>query len=438
MDRSKKYLVSGITTIVLAAGIFSYLIFDKSEQARSEDVKDIVVENTLAAKLPSYVKYLIESGLITADENIFTQTRNDSDFDGLNNLQEFLYGTDPRDANSDDDELSDADEVLVYGSSPLSWDSDGDKISDSKEKAGEIWQFNLLNFESSDSSDADLDGISDVQEKVFGSDARNEDTDSDGLNDGEEILIYDTNPLEKSPHYFFKIANFKSGQISSSGEQFITGSGRPNQLVEIYIIKETKETLMIAQSTTDEFGKFALWTKALEPGTYFMSALFKEKKEVLGFSYPLKVEFKEKSLVEAPLLKDISTIGTGKIPVFNIQTLSPNTSIMAFWHGIGFMNSILSGTANETLSFKPDFVLQPGEQELTLYALSNENNSMSKAQRVSFKVDAPIRGLRFKENKAALFWAGVLLGSILFVLTKREALRISASRATYNVRKAGI
>lgn len=434
MDRSKKYLVSGITTIVLAAGIFSFTTFNTSEQVKSFSVKD-VEENTSAAIMPSYVKYLVQSGLIGWENVEFSEE--DLDFDGLNNLQEFLYGTDTRDANSDDDELSDADEVLVYGSSPVTWDSDGDKISDHEEKAAEIWTFNLLKFESTDMTDSDLDGILNVQEKLFKTDPRNEDSDSDGLNDGEEILVYDTNPLEKSMHHFFRIANFKSGQSSSIGEQFVMGSAKPGSEVEIYLINDKMENILIAQTVADELGKFAVWTSAIEQGNYLMTGLFKEDDEVLGFSYPLKVKFTESNLVEAPLLKEISTINTNKVPVFDIQSISANTSIVAFWHGINFMNLIVTAAANQEISFKPEFALQPGENEVTLYALSNENNSMSKAQRLSFTINSPITGVRYKESKSALFWAGVLIGFALYG-TRRQALRTSSFRATYSMRRAGI
>lgn len=434
MYRSKKYLVSGITTIVLAAGIFSYTTLSKPEQAQSFSLKDIE-ENTSAAKMPSYVKYLVQVGLIDWGSVEFPEE--DLDFDGLNNLQEFLYGTDPHDANSDDDELSDGDEVLIYGSSPVTWDSDGDKISDSDEKAAEIWTFNLLKFESADMTDSDLDGILDVQEKVFKTDLRNEDTDSDGLNDGEEILLYDTNPLEKSPRHFFRIANFKSGQNSSFGEQFVMGSGKPGSEVEIYIIKDTMEKVLVAQANADEFGKFAVWTTAVEQGSYLMTALFKEDEEVLGFSYPLKIKFTENSSVEAPILKEVSTINTNKVPVFNLQSISANTSIVTFWHGINFMSLLVTDLANQEISFKPEFVLQPGAHEVTIYALSNENNSMSKAQRLSFEIDSPITGVRYKENKFALFWAGVLIGFALYGF-RRQSLGTSSFRATCNARRAGI
>lgn len=44
--------------------------------------------------------------------------------------------------------------------------------------------------------DTDKDGLSDTREQELGTDARNPDTDGDGLTDGDEVLKYGTNPLK--------------------------------------------------------------------------------------------------------------------------------------------------------------------------------------------------------------------------------------------------
>ncbi|MDO8499297.1 MAG: hypothetical protein Q7S66_01405 [bacterium] len=43
--------------------------------------------------------------------------------------------------------------------------------------------------------DSDSDGLDDVREKQLGTDPNNSDTDKDGLSDGDEVLIWRTNPL---------------------------------------------------------------------------------------------------------------------------------------------------------------------------------------------------------------------------------------------------
>lgn len=57
----------------------------------------------------------------------------DTDHDGLSNAQESALGTDPNNADSDADGISDTDEVRVYHTNPLSQDSDRDGYSDATE-----------------------------------------------------------------------------------------------------------------------------------------------------------------------------------------------------------------------------------------------------------------------------------------------------------------
>jgi ELWxxDGT repeat protein len=59
----------------------------------------------------------------------------DSDLDGLDYAAETAAGTDPFDADSDDDGLTDGAEVNTYGTNPNAADSDGDGSSDSAEVA---------------------------------------------------------------------------------------------------------------------------------------------------------------------------------------------------------------------------------------------------------------------------------------------------------------
>ncbi len=51
-------------------------------------------------------------------------------------------------------------------------------------------------FGSSDSDDDDMDGLTNGEEKITGTDPENPDTDSDGLKDGEEVKRYSTNPAK--------------------------------------------------------------------------------------------------------------------------------------------------------------------------------------------------------------------------------------------------
>ncbi|HEV8700669.1 MAG TPA: hypothetical protein VGV60_05295 [Candidatus Polarisedimenticolia bacterium] len=89
----------------------------------------------------------------------------DGDADGLESCAEISLGTDPKDADSDDDGLLDGLEVLSLGTDPLQQDSDGDGIDDGDE-------------------DADGDGVSNADEIEQGTDPASGDSDGDGLPDG--------------------------------------------------------------------------------------------------------------------------------------------------------------------------------------------------------------------------------------------------------------
>lgn len=134
---------------------------------------------------------------LDASDDVPSSTGTDSDGDGLTNVQEAALGTDPNDKDTDDDGLSDGQEVNTYGTDPRKADTDGGGMSDGDEvEQGK----NPLN--SSDDSftptadDSDGDGLSNAREAVLGTDPNDKDTDNDGLTDYQEDKIYNTDPLD--------------------------------------------------------------------------------------------------------------------------------------------------------------------------------------------------------------------------------------------------
>ncbi len=90
----------------------------------------------------------------------------DPDGDMLDNLNEYAFYTDPHDADSDDDTLSDRTEVMVFHTDP-------------------------------NAPDTDQDGLDDADEVlVYFSDPLNNDTDDDTLPDGEEVHSHGTDPVK--------------------------------------------------------------------------------------------------------------------------------------------------------------------------------------------------------------------------------------------------
>jgi len=122
--------------------------------------------------------YEVQHGL----NPLVNDTNLDSDDDGLSDsLEVNVYGTDKYDADSDDDGLNDGEEILTYSTDPLDNDSDDDGALDGQEI---VYSSDPLLF------DTDNDGLSDGAEiKNYGTNPVRTDTDNDGLSDIEELIV---------------------------------------------------------------------------------------------------------------------------------------------------------------------------------------------------------------------------------------------------------
>ncbi len=140
----------------------------------------------------------------------------DSDADGIPDYNESLYGTDRFSADSDQDGLTDSEELFIHFTNPLSNDSDFDLLDDyaelmihltnplSNDSDSDLmpdgWEvMNLLDpLDPSDAvQDPDNDMLSNLGELQNGTLPNDNDTDSDLMSDGWEVL-YDLNPLNPS------------------------------------------------------------------------------------------------------------------------------------------------------------------------------------------------------------------------------------------------
>jgi hypothetical protein len=119
----------------------------------------------------------------------------DTDADGLLDGREvFTTLTDPLDPDSDIDGLLDGEEVDVYGTDPNDRDTDDGCASDGVEVLETHTNPLDPTDDNCDPLDSDNDGLTDLEEPVWGTDPFNPDTDGDGLLDGEEVFTYRTDP----------------------------------------------------------------------------------------------------------------------------------------------------------------------------------------------------------------------------------------------------
>jgi len=159
-------------------------------------------------------------GFSLQSETISVKHWTDDDGDGLTNTIESNYGTDKNKSDTDGDGINDKSEVDM-GTNPLEPDTDGDGIEDGKEldynanpllrdtdKDGLVDGYEILytntNPDTKDSDndgiedayeDSDADGLTNLEEFFYKSDAADIDTDKDKLPDGEEVNIYGTDPI---------------------------------------------------------------------------------------------------------------------------------------------------------------------------------------------------------------------------------------------------
>ena len=135
-------------------------------------------------------------GLTDSDETNIHKTNPalaDTDSDGLTDGDEVnKYKTNPLLADTDADGLTDGDEVNKYGTDPLDADSDDDSFNDGDEVAAGT---DPKDSNSSPIVDTDKDGLTDLDEiNIHKTNPNLADTDQDGLTDGDEVSIHNTNP----------------------------------------------------------------------------------------------------------------------------------------------------------------------------------------------------------------------------------------------------
>lgn len=168
----------------------------------------------------------------------------DSDRDELPDDIERYIGTNPQNADTDRDGLNDYLEHVVIQYSPLKSDSDSNGVPDPQEDYDDDGLINIDEVYRNTSlilKDTDNDGLTDNEEvKTYDTDPTKKDTDGDGAGDGDEVSM-GTDPLRSNTSF---VAKAEYGNLSGnqsvavsvqtivSGEQVGTLKIRPVSAIE--------------------------------------------------------------------------------------------------------------------------------------------------------------------------------------------------------------
>ena len=131
--------------------------------------------------------------IVQNNDGIFCSELIDTDGDNISDYIENTIGTDATKADTDDDGLNDYQEFFVLETDPLKKDSDDNGILDGDEDCDSDGLTNLSELEKSTNpvmSDSDNDKLSDYDELfTYNTNPLLEDTDMDGVNDYDEIML---------------------------------------------------------------------------------------------------------------------------------------------------------------------------------------------------------------------------------------------------------
>lgn len=379
-------------------------------------------------------KFLIELRTGEAD---LPATR-DSDGDGAYDWEEVLNGGNINVVDTDGDGFTDGEELFIYGTNPENYDTDRDGIADVEDvepfiyNEPEVSAEELTDYiaeegitESLGEIDSDEDGLNDSAEFNYGTDPQDDDSDADGISDGDEILFYGTDPnttTSGSSSEGVSIVNAVDGDTVGDGEVLLMGHiSEEESTVQAYEVSSDGDLTWVGETTSDENGLYVLLTETeLDAGEHTLVLIVGDSlDELTDISRTLTlniVDYIKKPEYVSLGLVDGSTISE-KRPTLAL-TAADNYMIVIAWQSTIYGQTLIADASNQTVNASPVENLELGEHTVTWYAMDPETGAKSQPTQISFEVTPTA----FVSGETSSPWL-IVLGSIA-VLASLTALAL--------------
>ena len=329
----------------------------------------------------------------------------DTDKDGLTNAEEYKYGSDPANNDTDEDGLSDGIEVLGLGTNPGTWDTDNDGLSDVKEifsgtSATEKDTPSEIDTATYDEyADSDKDGMSDYIEAELGTDPTSADSDNDGLTDSQEFE-YDTNPSSATSNIVYgnpkktKPTNIKDGSILSTSSTLLKGTSTPNTKVLINILDANNNPVAVIETEVDANGKFATtMSEGLTDGTYqmFIVGTDEKGKNAKDISPISTFTIDSTKAVEGITTAEVETATAAtteeKTKIIKIRGhANPKSKVYATWKSFIFSSVLMSDSETGEFVVEAPADLEEGDHTAYLYSIDEETGIQGEVMMVNFAI----------------------------------------------------
>ncbi|MFC1655748.1 DUF4215 domain-containing protein [Patescibacteria group bacterium] len=416
------------------------LACDPAVKQRPAEVCNPTWLNNTMAEYYAYYKNLGDTGfedtdndtIIDRDESFIFLTNpesEDTDNDDLNDGDELtLYNSNPLLTDTDYDNISDGDEVNTYGTDPTKSDTDGDSFTDGVEIAlgsdptdaadfpqdangngiDDAWELQYGISTQNGSDDFDGDGLSNLLEYRHNTDPTNPDTDGDGLLDGEEVLVYRTDPNADTNlnDAGVRFTNIKDGTILTELKPFFQGFGSiPGAEIKIYLRNEFGHEVLIGTTAVDDNNVFTLQVEEeLLDGEFYVLAkmLDPDNRQVLE-SPLISVSLDSSLSVQEPKPERLSTETiTDEIVLEGLEVIikddqpmllgktGPNYEVSGIWESVIGASGIVSDLTTGEFRLQAPKSLGKGEHKVSVYAVRPSDGAMSKLVVVNFVVKEPL------------------------------------------------